>query len=90
MVQEPTQDPQDKAFGAAASEDQDIVDELERRGLTEEELSDEPTRHPRAGGKAEPATSEQDEEWPKYGTQARREKPPVGTGTVPKPPGPGQ
>ena len=54
MVQEPTQDPQDKAFGAAASEDQDIVDELERRGLTEEELSDEPTRIPVPVGRPSP------------------------------------
>jgi hypothetical protein len=55
---EPTQDPQDKAFGAAASRDQEAVDELEKRGVTEEELPDEPARHPRAGGKAEPANDE--------------------------------
>jgi hypothetical protein len=52
---EQTQDPQDKAFGAAASRDQDIVDELEREGVTEDELADTPARHPRAAGKAEPA-----------------------------------
>jgi hypothetical protein len=53
-IQEPTQDPQDKAFGAAASRDQDLVDQLEREGVTEEDLADKPVRHPRAGGKAEP------------------------------------
>ena len=53
--QEPTQDPQDKAFGAAVSRDQDVVDELAKKGVTEDQLSDEPTQHPRAGGKAEPA-----------------------------------
>jgi hypothetical protein len=53
--EEPTQDPQDKAFGAAASRDQDIVDELEKQGVTEDELPDEPTHHPRSAGKAEPA-----------------------------------
>ena len=31
-AQEPTQDPQDKAFGAAASRDQEFVDELEEEG----------------------------------------------------------
>ena len=54
-AEEPTQDPQDKAFGAAASRDQDIVDALDEKGVTEDELPDEPTRHPRAAGKAEPA-----------------------------------
>jgi len=51
---EPTQDPKDKAFGAAASRDQDKVDELEREGFTENDLPDEPAQHPRAAGKAEP------------------------------------
>jgi hypothetical protein len=53
--EEPTQDPQDKAFGSAASRDQDIVDEREREGVTEDEVPDEPIRPPRAGGKSEPA-----------------------------------
>jgi hypothetical protein len=51
---EPTQDPQDKAFGTAASRDQDIVDELEKRGVSEHDLPDGPLQHPRAAGKAEP------------------------------------
>jgi hypothetical protein len=53
--EEPSQDPQDKAFGAAASRDQDTVDELEKEGVTEDELPDAPAQQPRAGGKAEPA-----------------------------------
>jgi hypothetical protein len=53
--EEQTQDPQDKAFGAAASRDQDIVDELEKEGVIEDELPDEPARHPGAAGKADPA-----------------------------------
>ena len=52
---EPKQDPQDKAFGAAASRDQEIVDELEKAGVAEDELPDQPARHPRAAGKAEPS-----------------------------------
>jgi hypothetical protein len=52
--EEQKQDSQDKAFGAAASRDQDIVDELEKEGVTEDELADEPARRPRAAGKAEP------------------------------------
>jgi len=52
---EPKQDPQDKAFGAAASRDQEIVDQLEKAGVTENELPDQPARHPRAAGKAEPS-----------------------------------
>lgn len=56
-AKEPKQDPQDKAFGAAASRDQDIVDQLEKTGVTKDELSDEPTRHPRAAGKAEPSAT---------------------------------
>lgn len=53
--EEPTQDPQDKAFGVAVSRDQDLVDELEKAGVTKDELSDVPARHPRSAGKAEPA-----------------------------------
>jgi hypothetical protein len=52
---EPKQDPQDKAFGAAASRDQEIADELEKAGVTEDALPDQPARHPRAAGKAEPS-----------------------------------
>jgi hypothetical protein len=48
------QDPQDKQFGASAARDQERVDQLEREGVDEEELPDEPSRSPRAGGKAEP------------------------------------
>jgi hypothetical protein len=51
---QPLQDPQDKAFGAAASRDQEVVDKLEMQGVTEDQLPDEPARHPRAGGKARP------------------------------------
>jgi hypothetical protein len=58
--EEPTQDPQDKAFGAAASRDQDTVDELERQGITPEELPAQPKRHPRAAGKAEPTSPRED------------------------------
>lgn len=53
--EEPTQDPQDKAFGAAVSRDQDTVDKLEEQGVSLDEMPDEPSQHPRAGGKAEPA-----------------------------------
>jgi hypothetical protein len=52
--EQPRKDPQDQAFGSAASRDQDLVDELQEAGVTEEELPDEPARAPRAGGKAEP------------------------------------
>ena len=54
---EPAQDPQDKAFGAAASRDQDLVDALEKQGVTTDDLSGTPIRQPRAGGKAEPNAS---------------------------------
>jgi hypothetical protein len=50
----PRQDVQDKQFGAAAAEDQKWVDELDDEGVEPEALPDEPSRHPRAGGKAEP------------------------------------
>jgi hypothetical protein len=50
----PRQDVQDKQFGAAAAEDQKWVDELDDEGVEPEALPDEPSRQPRAGGKAEP------------------------------------
>ncbi len=53
-MEELRQDPQDKAFGAAAAADAEIVDELDDRGVTEEELPDTPSEPPRAAGKAEP------------------------------------
>jgi hypothetical protein len=53
-TEEPTQDPQDKAFGAAASRDQEMVDALAEKGVAADELPDEPAHHPRSGGKAEP------------------------------------
>jgi hypothetical protein len=52
---EHTQDSQDKQFGAAAAEDQEWVDELGDEGVAEEDLPDQPSQHPRAAGKAEPA-----------------------------------
>jgi hypothetical protein len=54
LPQQPTQDPQDKAFGEAAARDEEAVDELEDWGAEEDDLPDEPPQHPRAGGKAEP------------------------------------
>jgi hypothetical protein len=50
----PDQDLQDREFGATASEDQERVDELEAQGVKVADLPDEPEKHPRAGGKAEP------------------------------------
>jgi hypothetical protein len=48
-------DPEDQEFGHKAAEDQEVVDALEERGLTEEDLPDEqPVNGPRAGRKAEP------------------------------------
>ena len=77
-TKEPTQDPQDKAFGAAASRDQDIVDTLKEAGVTEDELPDEPTRYPRAGGKAEPAgTAGGRKTGEDKAAQNRREDPPA-------------
>jgi hypothetical protein len=74
----PTQDPQDKAFGAAASRDQDIVDPLVEEAVTKEELPGEPTRHPRAGGKAEPAgTPAEYETGAEKAAQNREEDPPA-------------
>jgi len=77
-TQEPRQDPQDKAFGAAAGRDQEIVDHLAAQGVTEKELPDEPARHPRAGGKAEPANaSEENETGEGRARQNREEDPPA-------------
>lgn len=73
----PTQDPQDKAFGAAASRDQDIVDSLAEQGVTEDELPDEPTRHPRAGGKAVPSDSPEERTGREQSEQNREEEPPA-------------
>jgi hypothetical protein len=53
-LEEPKKDPHDQAFGSAASHDQDVADALEEAGVTEESLSAEPAREPRAGGKAKP------------------------------------
>jgi hypothetical protein len=50
------QDPQDKAFGSAAAEDQEFVDQLDDEGVTAEDLPDPVTEPPRAAGKAEPAS----------------------------------
>ena len=75
-TREPRQDPQDKAFGAAASRDQEIVDELEKRGMTEDELSDEPARSPRAAGKAEPAHAQGVPTGEDRARQNRQEEPP--------------
>jgi hypothetical protein len=60
MRQEPDpkgqpQDPQDKEMGASAKRDQERVDDLDAEGVTEDELSDEPGRDVRTGGKATPA-----------------------------------
>ena len=46
-AEEQTQDPHDNAFGAAADRDVNIVGSLDGKGVTDEGLSDEPTRHPR-------------------------------------------
>jgi hypothetical protein len=47
-------DPEDQQFGHKAAQDQDKVDALEDKGVTEDELSDEsPRKEPRAGRKAE-------------------------------------
>jgi len=52
---EHTQDSQDSQFGKTASEDQEWVDQLDDEGVPLDALPDEPTHHPRAAGKAEPA-----------------------------------
>ncbi|HEY6624500.1 MAG TPA: hypothetical protein VIX85_11745 [Acidimicrobiales bacterium] len=49
------QDPQDHQFGKAAAEDQELADELEDEGVTEDELPVAPDHPPRAGNKAPPA-----------------------------------
>jgi hypothetical protein len=47
-------DPQDLQFGKEAAEDQELADELEDEGATDDELPDPPTDPPRAGDKAPP------------------------------------
>jgi hypothetical protein len=54
-VPEHRQDPQDKQFGAQASRDADLVDDLAGRGA---EVSDESRTAPRAGDKAEPVVDD--------------------------------
>lgn len=61
MTPQPQKDPQDQAFGSAASEDQDLVDELDEQGVEEDDLPDQPARQPRAASKAEPADQPQDQ-----------------------------
>ena len=47
-------DPEDQQFGHKAAEDQDEVDALADKRVTEDELSDEPPqKEPRAGRKAD-------------------------------------
>jgi hypothetical protein len=54
-------DPQDRAFGAAAARDQELIDDLEDAGLRDEleyaavVIEEEGNFEPRAGGKARPA-----------------------------------
>ncbi len=48
-------DPQDHQFGKAAAEAQELADEMEDDGVTEDELPDAPDNPPRAGDKALPA-----------------------------------
>ena len=59
MTQDPKdqldQDPQDHQFGKAAAENQELANELEDDGVTEDELPDAPDNPPRAGDKALPA-----------------------------------
>lgn len=52
------QDPHDKQFGAQASRDAKIVDDLDARGASLSDLSDEPAASPRAGDKAEPVVDD--------------------------------
>jgi hypothetical protein len=47
-------DPQDLQFGKEAAEAQELADELEDEGATDDELPDPPTDPPRAGDKAPP------------------------------------
>ncbi len=51
----PRIDPQDRQFGASASRDQDIEDELESEGAKADDLPESPASSPRAAGKAEPS-----------------------------------
>jgi|GEM_PF-6021012 len=53
-AEQTTKDSQDQAFGAAAAEDQAVVDELEAMGAGEEDLPAGRQNPPRAAGKAEP------------------------------------
>jgi hypothetical protein len=52
---EKDQYPPDSAFGRAAAEDQEKVDQLQDGGADASTVSDEPQREPRAASKAEPA-----------------------------------
>ncbi len=54
MTKQRRADPQDRQFGAAASEDQEEVERLEAQGVAEEDMPDQPRAAPRAGGKAKP------------------------------------
>lgn len=45
-------DPQDHQFGKAVAEDQELADELEDDGATDDELPDMPAHPPRATDKA--------------------------------------
>lgn len=56
-TEEPRVDPQDRQFGAAAARDQEREEQLEREGVDQESMPDEPGSRPRAGDKAEPADS---------------------------------
>ncbi len=47
-------DEQDQEFGKQAADDQEIVDELDDLGATEDDLPDDRDDPPRAGGKARP------------------------------------
>jgi hypothetical protein len=48
-------DVQDHQFGMAAAEDQELADELENEGASDDELPDPPANPPRAADKAVPA-----------------------------------
>jgi hypothetical protein len=77
-AEEQTQDPHDNAFGAAADRDVNIVGSLDGKGVTDEGLSDEPTRHPRGGEKAKSAsTSAGHETGAEKAAQNREEDPPA-------------
>lgn len=54
-------DPEDEEFGRRAGQDQELVDELEKEGVTQDELPDRaPREGPRPGRKA--TTDEVEEE----------------------------